>query len=94
MFSISKADNLYQLVEGDQLYWAFPFSKNSLSWSELDEPWQNETSLVEINFCFKICCSETAPYVILWLIETCGKTYKLFTLVIYGRNIISLQRRL
>jgi hypothetical protein len=32
MFAISKAADLNQLVQGGQLYWAFPFSKGSLVW--------------------------------------------------------------
>ncbi len=31
MFAASKADKLNMLVQGGQLYWAFPFRKSSLA---------------------------------------------------------------
>jgi hypothetical protein len=36
MFAVSKAADLNKLVQGGQLYWAFPFSKTWLSYISID----------------------------------------------------------
>jgi hypothetical protein len=45
MFAVSKASDLNWLVQGGQWYWAFPFSKGSLSEANLImRPWNGVLS--------------------------------------------------